>query len=380
MGAEIIFWICLIGASYSYFLYPVLLWVFAALAGRRRSTAVGGDPGSISIIIAARNEEGKIAAKIENTLALDQPQARVEILVASDASDDATDSIVLRYANRGVRLVRSPSRRGKEYAQALAIQASSGDVLVFSDAGTTVPPDGLIQLERAFKDPSIGAVSSVDKFFTEGGEVEGEGLYVRYEMWLRGLESNGWGLVGLSGSFFAARRAICEGWDTQSPSDFNTALNCARAGLRAVSDSSVVGIYRNLANPSNEYHRKVRTVLRGITAIARNPDVMSPVRYGMFAWQVWSHKIMRWAVPFFLIGILISSSILALQNKLFAVILGAQALFYGVALVTHLRGGRSCFGLQRLVYFFVQVNVGILDAVLRYARGQRMVTWQPSRR
>lgn len=380
MGTETIFWICLVGASYSYFLYPILLWIIVAAAGRRRSLAVGGDPESISVIIAARNEEMKIAAKIENTLALQSPRARVEIFVASDASDDGTDSIVQRYSNRNVRLVRSPSRRGKEYAQALAIEACSGDVLVFSDAGTTVPPDGLVQLERAFKDPGVGAVSSVDKFFTEGAKVEGEGLYVRYEMWLRGLESDGWGLVGLSGSFFAARRKICEGWDTLSPSDFNTALNCARAGVRAVSDRSVIGIYRNLANPSREYQRKVRTVLRGITAIARNPGVMNPIRYGMFAWQVWSHKILRWAVPFFLIGMLISSATLALHSRFFAALLGAQAVFYGVALVTHLRGGEAWFGLQRLIYFFVQVNIGILDAVLRYLMGQRMATWQPSKR
>lgn len=379
-GAEMAFWICFVGSAYSYLAYPILLWIYVSFMGRSSSSAASEAPGSISIIIAARNEEDKIADKIENTLALQAPHARTEILVASDASDDKTDEIVRQYMDRHVRLIRSPSRLGKENAQALAIKASSGEILVFSDTGTIVASDALVQLERAFGEPMVGAVSSVDRFITEGGKTEGEGLYVRYEMWLRALESRAHGLVGLSGSFFAARRSVCEGWDIQSPSDFNTALNCARSELRAVSDAAVVGIYRNLANPKKEYQRKVRTVLRGITAVARNPDVLNPIRYGVFAWQIWSHKILRWAVPFFLIGMLASSAILAPHSGFYAFIFCAQAILYGIALLTHLRGREAAFGLQRLIYFFVQVNIAILEAVFRFVAGQRMTVWQPSKR
>lgn len=368
----------MVGSGYSYFLYPAILWGIVKLEGPRRQSSAG-QPRSISIIIAARNEEGKIASKIENTLQL-RSSADVEVLVASDASDDATDEIVRKFSGHGVRLIRSPMRSGKENAQGLAIAASSGEVLVFSDAGTTIPADALTRLQEAFEDPTIGAVSSVDKFVTAEGKIEGEGAYVRYEMWLRSLESRARGLVGLSGSFFAARRKVCEGWDTQSPSDFNTALNCARAGLRAVSDPAVIGIYPNLADPSKEYARKVRTVLRGITAVARNPDVLNPFRYGLFAWQVWSHKILRWAVPIFLVGLLLTSAVLAHTGGLYAAAFAGQVAFYGIALGAHIVGGARKVGIIRLVYFFVQSNLGILEAILRFAAGQRMVTWQPSRR
>lgn len=378
MVVEMIFWTCLVGSGYSYFLYPAILWGIVKLEGPRRQSSAG-QPRSISIIIAARNEEGKIASKIENTLQL-RSSADVEVLVASDASDDATDEIVRKFSGHGVRLIRSPMRSGKENAQGLAIAASSGEVLVFSDAGTTIPADALTRLQEAFEDPTIGAVSSVDKFVTAEGKIEGEGAYVRYEMWLRSLESRARGLVGLSGSFFAARRKVCEGWDTQSPSDFNTALNCARAGLRAVSDPAVIGIYPNLADPSKEYARKVRTVLRGITAVARNPDVLNPFRYGLFAWQVWSHKILRWAVPIFLVGLLLTSAVLAHTGGLYAAAFAGQVAFYGIALGAHIVGGARKVGIIRLVYFFVQSNLGILEAILRFAAGQRMVTWQPSRR
>lgn len=379
MVLEFIFWFCLAGAAYSYFLYPGILWALVRLRGSTRSLS-GGRPDRMSIIIAARNEEGKIASKLENTLSLLPGAAKIEILVASDASDDATDQIVRGFEHQGVRLVRSSERKGKEYAQALAIASSSGDVMVFSDAGTVLPPDSLQRLENAFDDPRIGAVSSVDRFLTEAGEVEGEGLYVRYEMWLRALESRIGGLVGLSGSFFAARRKVCEGWDTRSPSDFNTALSCARKSLRAVSDARVVGVYQNLANPANEYRRKVRTVIRGLTALTRNLDILNPFRFGVFAWQAWSHKVMRWGVPFFLVGMLVNSAMLAPGRPFFLVVLLGQILFYLMALLAHFQPALRRRALVRLSYFFVQVNLAILEAVIRFVAGQRMTTWQPSRR
>ena len=379
MVLELIFWFCLAGAAYSYFLYPGVLWALVGFLGSAPSRS-GGRPDRMSIIIAARNEEGKIASKLENTLSLRRGAAEIEILVASDASDDSTDHLVRSFESRGVRLVRSPERKGKEYAQALAIASSTGSVLVFSDAGTVLPPDSLQRLEDAFDDPRVGAVSSVDRFLTEAGEVEGEGLYVRYEMWLRALESRVGGLVGLSGSFFAARRKVCEGWDKGSPSDFNTALSCARKGLRAVSDSRVVGVYQNLANPANEYRRKVRTVVRGLTALTRNSDVLNPFRFGVFAWQAWSHKVMRWGVPFFLLGMLTTSAMLAPGHPFFSVILLGQILFYLIALLAHFHPALRRVPLVRLTYFFVQVNLAILDAVARFVFGQRMTTWQPSRR
>lgn len=376
---KFMFWLCVAAAIYSYFLYPGILWALVRLRGSSPSLT-GGRPNRMSIIIAARNEEGKIASKLENTLSLQLGAAKIEILVASDASDDATDQIVRGFEHRGVKLVRSPERKGKEYAQALAMASSTGDVMVFSDAGTLLPPDSLQRLEEAFDDPGIGAVSSEDRFLTEAGEIEGEGLYVRYEMWLRALESRIGGLVGLSGSFFAARRKVCEGWDTRSPSDFNTALSCARKSLRAVSDVRVVGVYQNLANPANEYRRKVRTVIRGLTALTRNLDILNPFCFGVFAWQAWSHKVMRWGVPFFLIGMLVTSAMLAPARPLFLVILLGQALFYLIALLAHFYPALRTFPLVRLSYFFVQVNLAILEAVVRFVSGQRMTTWQPSRR
>ncbi|HEX5514513.1 MAG TPA: glycosyltransferase, partial [Gammaproteobacteria bacterium] len=205
-----LFWIGLFGALYSYFLYPLLL----LLVSRKRP--LPPEPVALprlSMIIAAHNEAHRIRDKLENCLDLDYPAEQLEILVASDASSDGTDEIVTSYASRGVRLVRATERRGKEWAQLLAVQAAAGEILVFSDVATMLAPEALRRLAADFADPRVGAVSSEDRFVAPDGRIVGEGLYVRYEMWLRRLESGVGGVVGLSGSFFAARREVCEDWD-----------------------------------------------------------------------------------------------------------------------------------------------------------------------
>src|SRR5690606_29759347 len=201
-----------------------------------------------------------------------------------------------------------------------------------------------------------------------------------YEMWLRRMESDVSGLVGLSGSFFAARREVCGEWDIHSPSDFNTALNCARAGLRAVTAPDVLGFYKDLKDPQKEYQRKVRTVLRGITAIARHTDVLSFTRFRWFALQVWSHKILRWGVPWFLLALFLVTLAVADEGAIYVLALLAQLAFYGVAIAAHVNDKVREQGVARIVYFFVQANVAIADACVRFWRGKRMTTWQPSAR
>jgi len=376
---EAFFWLCLLLSVYSYFLYPLLLAVLHA-GWRRPAPQVTAPAAAIplTVVVTAYNEQARIRAKIDNTLALDFPG--LEMIVASDCSSDATDSIVREYAARGVQLVRAPERLGKENAQLHAIRAARGEVIVFSDVATQIPPDALRTLVEYFRNPGIGAVSSEDRFITAAGSVAGEGAYVRYEMWLRRMESDLAGLVGLSGSFFAARKSVCAQWDIHAPSDFNTALNCARVGLRAVTAPDVLGYYRDLADPQKEYQRKVRTVLRGMTAVARHPDVLNIFRFGLFAWQVWSHKIMRWLVPWFLLLSFVTNLLLLGVRPLYTAILLGQLAFYGAALLAHVSESAKRNGVVRIIYFFVQANVAVADALRRLLTGKRMTTWQPSAR
>lgn len=365
---------------YSYFLYPLILKFFPErqkLAGDDQS---GAELPYLSLIITVHNEADRIQAKLINTLEIDYPVSRLEILVASDFSNDQTDEIVESYADRGIRLVRADERKGKEYAQLCAIKAASGEILVFSDVATMIPPGAIRILASQFADPRVGALSSEDRFISNDDREVGEGAYIKYEMWLRRLESDRAGLVGLSGSFFAARREVCEEWDIYAPSDFTTALNSAKRGLVAIGCPKVIGIYKDVKDPGLEYPRKMRTVIRGITAIARHPEVLNPFRLGLFSFQVWSHKIMRWGVPWFMLLFLILSMLLQGEGMIYTLALIAQQIFYAVALAGWLSSRLQRYTLVRIVFFFVQTNLALAQATISFLFGKRMTLWTPSKR
>lgn len=375
----VVFWTVLACALYSYFIYPLILMMLPRRPDDGIATE-GEDRQSFSLIITAYNEEARIRNKLLNALALDRADFELEIIVASDCSTDGTDDIVAEFAEQGIRLVRARERLGKENAQLAAIQQAQGQILVFSDVATEMPADALKKLAHYFSNSEVGAVSSEDRFISSDGKVAGEGAYVKYEMWLRKLESQRAGLVGLSGSFFAARRSVCQQWDIHSPSDFNTALNCVRLGYKAITAPDVVGYYHDLKDPQKEYARKIRTVIRGMTSLARHSYVMNPRDYGPFAFQVLSHKLMRWLVPWFLLLLLVINIPLASGNTFYSGILMAQVLFYGLALLAHYSGSLQRKGPVRLVYFFVQVNAAIMAASCRFLSGTRMTVWTPSTR
>jgi hypothetical protein len=372
----VLFVVCALGSVYSYAFYPIVLLLLPKRATGGSSGLQAGNPIPVSLIIACRNEELRIEHKLENALAIRYPA--LEILVASDASDDRSDAIVARFADRGVRLVRSADRRGKEHAQHLAAEAASGEILVFSDAGTDTPPDSIDHIVESFRDPTVGAVSSEDRFVSEDGRVVGEGAYVRYEMWLRRLESATSSLVGLSGSFFAVRRRVAANWDEAIPSDFACAINAYRAGLVAVADPRVVGLYKDIKDPSREFERKVRTALRGMAALGRIPEVLNPFRYGLFSFQVWSHKVMRWLVPWFLVGLLVSNALIMDEHSSLMMLFFLQLGGYTMVALAHVAPRARANTLVRLGYFFVQANAALMTAGVQYLAGVRVVTWNPS--
>src|SRR5262245_22842289 len=207
---EIVFWASVALIAYAYVGYPLALGVIS-LARTRRVEKADISP-SVTFIITAHNEEKRIADKLENTLKLAYPHSKLEILVASDCSTDRTDEIVKSYGDRGIQLVRASVRKGKEAAQSLAVAVAKGEILVFSDVATILPERAMSNIVKNFHDRTVGCVSSVDRFVDQHGRASGEGGYVKYEMYLRALETRVNSLVGLSGSFFAARREVCQDW------------------------------------------------------------------------------------------------------------------------------------------------------------------------
>ena len=372
-----LFLVSMLLVAYTYAGYPLVLW--AATRRRPRDVRRKDISPSVSIIVAARNEADKIRRKIEHSLALDYPKERLEILVASDASDDGTDDIVEEYSGRGVRLVRALQRHGKEHAQGLALAVAKGDVIVMTDAATLLEPDALKRLVENFGDPTIGAVSSEDVVVDASGNPTGEGIYVRYEMWVRRVESRFHSIVGLSGSCFAIRRELCSSWPPTLASDFMAALHAARGGYRSIADASARGRFVAVGSAQAERRRKTRTFLRGITVLMANLDLLNPFRHGRFAFQLASHKLLRFVAPLLLLAALAASG-LARGDSLLRLLFWLQVSFYvaGVA-------GGSVPSLQRhpvirVTHFFTMVQWAMLMAWARYAVGQQQTTWEPSKR
>lgn len=258
-------------------------------------------------------------------------------------------------------------RGGKEVGQKLAAEAAKGEILVASYLAKILSENAVSNIARNFQYPTVGCVSSVDRFVDQDGRVSGEGAYVRYEMFLRSLETRVNSLVGLSESFFAARREVCKGaWSADLQSDFNTVLNSTRMGLRGVSDLDSIGYYKNIADQRKEFDRKVRAVEHGISVFMRGLALVNPLQHSVFAWQLLSHKLCRWLVPFGLMMAFASNALLALSSQCFARLFLIQILVYSLAIGGIFWKSLLRFPIIKLPSFFLLINASIFQAWVRY--------------
>jgi glycosyltransferase involved in cell wall biosynthesis len=375
---EYIFAASLFLVFHAYFGYPLTLSLLRSF--RRKTVTKAPFEPPATLIITACNEERRIRDKLENTIALDYPWEKLQVIVASDGSTDGTNEIVRSHASHGIELLDFPVRRGKESAQKDAVLHATGEVIIFSDVATGLDPHGLREIVANFIDPSVGCVSSVDRVIGRDGKPCGEGFYVRYEMWLRDLESQVNSLVGLSGSFFAARKEVCRDFSGEMQSDFRTVLNSMKLGLRGVSDQDSIGYYQDISDSKREFDRKVRTVLRGLTVFFHNLEFLNPLRYGLYSYQYFCHKLLRWLVPLFMFTALAANMALSLNSIEYSVLLLFHLAFYGIAVGGWLAKSPPSHALLKIPMYFVTVNTAILVAWWRFVRGKRMVMWVPSER
>lgn len=376
--AETILFISLFLIFFAYFGYPITLALANVLFGKpvKRAEYLP----TVTFIITVHNEEKRVAEKLDNVLRLDYPPERLEVLVASDGSVDATNNIVQSYADRGVKLLEIPDRGGKENAQKYAVARAGGEIIVFSDVATGMEVGGLRALTSNFADPTVGCVSSEDRVVGRDGKPSGEGLYIKYEMWLRALESKVNSLVGLSGSLFAARKEVCQDFSADMQSDFRTVLSSMKRGLRGISDANSIGIYQDAADPKREWDRKIRTVIRGLTVFFRHAELLNPFRFGFFSYQLFCHKLLRWSVPMFLVLAFFSNLVLAKAGQGYASLLALQSVFYALGVAGLLRTQLQEIIVIKIAAFFLTVNASLAVAWLRYLQGDRIVKWAPTQR
>jgi glycosyltransferase involved in cell wall biosynthesis len=371
-----VFWWAAIFLIYTFAGYPLVLWLVSLW--RSQPYQRGEIQPEVSLIIAAHDEAAVIGRKILNCLELTYPEHKYEIIVASDGSDDGTAEIVRSFSPQGVKLIEIPDRRGKQYAQMLARDAGRGEILVFTDAGVELESDGLQKIVSNFADPSIGCVSSEDQVIQ--GRGVGERSYVQLEMWLRRLESRIGSLVIASGSFFAARRTVCEVWHTDQTSDFFVPLNAVSKGLRAVVDPESLGCYALVHSEKDELQRKIRTIVNGLHVFFSHLHLLNPFRYGFFSWQLISHKLFRWLTPSAILLLTLSNLFLWQTSSFYRMCLALQIGIYGAGLLALVADRFSRWKPIRLAGYFLLGNAATLMAWFYFLSGEKFVTWQPTQR
>ena|ERR1700722_9179415 len=379
---QILFWICAGIIVYVYAGYPLAL-TLGLIAQRRGPVASGAGPGtlpSLSIVVAAHNEESVIESKILNIFASNYPRGLLEILIGSDGSSDRTEEIVRKYAGDGVGLISFPMQQGKSSIQNGLVAAASGEVLVFTDADCEFNPDALHCIAGRFADPQVGLVTGAPTYANQkqNSVTRNEGLYLRYESWLRQQESDRGLLVMASGSLFAMRHSLWRPLDRNLGDDFELPLRTALAGLLTALEpgaQTVTTLSQN--NPEKMFALKVRIISKDFRALRKYKSILNPFRNPSLAVALWSHKLLRWLVPFFLLGMLLGSGFLA-YLPFYRFLFGLQIVFYALAAAGLALGTRLPLPVSLATSFCV-VNLAALFGVLKSFGRSGSGSWTPVR-
>lgn len=379
-AATITFWAGAAALLYAYAGYPALVWLVSRV--RPRAVRRGSAEPSVSVVITAYNEERDLRAKLENTLALDYPVEKLEVIVASDCSSDRTDDIAREFAPRGVRLHRQAERLGKTAAQNAAVAIARGEVILFSDATTLYQRDVLRAMTPNFADATVGCVAGRLVYVDASGSAVGSGAksYWGYETFLKSHESRACSLIGASGCLYAVRRAAYVPLYNEACSDFIIATKMVEQGLRAIYEPAAVCTEETNRQAAKEFRMRVRVIAQTYTDLWRHRALLNPFRGGFYSIELLSHKVMRYLVPVFLSLTLASSLALAGRAPFYALAAVAQVAFYAAALLGWLLGRAGLRSrLLALPAYFVLSNAAAVVAFYKFLRGERYARWEPIR-
>ena len=375
-----VFWTCCGLLAYTYVVYPLLVGVLARLFG----IPVVRDAvlRRVTIIVTAYNEESCIRSKLDNLAGLEYPRDLVQILVVSDGSSDSTEEIAAAYEVRPVRVLRIDGRRGKTACQNAAALAADGEILVFTDATTRLQPDALRAIVSNFADPQVGCVGGRLEYVSDVTNMTGSGgeAYWSYETRLRAGESSLGSLIGVSGCLYAVRKSSYRPIDPGLISDFAIAMRIYELGQRTILAPDACCFEATLEDGTRELSMRVRVGVRSLNALVHERRFLNPLKYGRFAWQLWSHKGLRYASPFLWIGALTANAILIHYHTAYLVLFVGQCAIIAAGIAGFMLQDRNRnLGLLAKPYYFVLTNFASLIAALRYLRGARMVVWTPLR-
>jgi cellulose synthase/poly-beta-1,6-N-acetylglucosamine synthase-like glycosyltransferase len=374
-----IFWASAAAVAFAYAGYPALIWGLARCFGRRREVPAVADEDlpTVSVLIAAYNEEAVIGDRLENALAADYPCDKLEIVVAADGCSDRTGEIVSRYAGRGVRLLAYRNRRGKSAALNAAVPELKGDIILLSDANTHTDRDAVRKIVRWFRDPRAGVVCGRLVLTDPQTGANADSLYWKYETFLKKCEGRLGALLGSNGAIYAMRKVLYAPIpDGTIVDDFVIPLQAKlRSGCAIVYDSEAVAREETAPDVRSEFHRRSRIGAGGFQSIPLLWKLLDP-RRGWVAFTFFGHKILRWFCPFFMLAMLLSN-VLLWEEPFYRGALAAQLAFYLLSLAVAFVPGRvKSLKPLRLATMFTSMNAALLVGFWRWLLGLQKGAWK----
>jgi glycosyltransferase involved in cell wall biosynthesis len=378
---ELAFWILLLLGIYPYAVYPLLVRLLGAYVRTRVHSDETYTP-KVTVITAAFNESAHIEKTVLNKLAQHYPADALDMIVVSDESADGTDEIVARLAaeNSRVTLRRQSPRQGKTSGLNLAVREARGDIIVVADANSLYRPDAIRKLVRNFADPNVGYVTGRMIYVNPDGSMIGDGCsaFMRYENALRAAENRIGSVVGVDGGVDAVCKRLYRPMRADQLPDFVLPLNVVEQGRRVVYEPEALLTEDTLTTESSEYRMRVRVALRALWALWDKRSLLNPLRSGVFAWQLWSHKLLRYLSFMPLAGALVLNWLLVDTAPIYAAAAFVQVAFAVCVLAARVGPrvlGQSSLG--RYCFYFALLNWASAVAFMRFLRGQKQVLWQP---
>ena len=371
---QFVFWSSLAVILYSYVGYPFLLFLVKRLVKRDRHASTVEYCPSVCLLVSAFNEEKIIRKKIENSVGLDYPKARLTILVASDGSNDRTVPIVEDYEDLGVKLFHRTARSGKSAVLNEVMKTVRDDIVVFTDANAMFAEDALKRLVARFQNPEIGCVVGklryVERHTTS--VARGEGLYWRYEGCLSRLESSLQSVLVANGSIFAIRRELYPQLYAEVANDFQIPIEIGARGYGVIYEPEAQAFEQSTIFWQEEFQRKVRIIMRGLAGYGK----LSKKITGFRRWQFFSHKLLRWAIGPILLVTFVSNVVLMRNSVFYLIAFLGQVFIYLAALNGwRVRQTRKPHPIFYLPFYFTMVNLAAVVATVKFISGERQRVW-----
>jgi len=384
---EVIFWGSIFLMFYVYFGYPLFIAILACIKAYIKKDdhllQQNYEP-TVSLIIAAYNEEKVIAKKIENSLKLDYPKDKLEIIVFSDGSTDKTDEIVKSYSDKGIKLFRIEGRKGKVYCKNITAERAQGEILVFSDANSMYERNAIKKLVAHFGDPKVGCVAG-ELRYRKDSAVKGESLYWRYEQFIKYFEGKIGNLTTVNGAIYAIPKRYYPVLPIDVSDDFGHTLLIKAKGLKVIHEPEALAWEETSENILLEFKRRIRMVSQASYALFYKREfrtLLNPLKHGLFSFQLWSHKVLRWLSGIFLILAFLTNILLVGEGDIYIFFIACQSIFYIFAIWGLLQEGlfkKKAPKIPHIAGYFVIMCYAMLKGFIKGLLRKPTIIWTPIR-